>query len=160
MGMGVILEADPEARLPMPFPDADGQNFLAVMFGVANEPLEGLGVDLAPFYGVPAEYIDEQEMRAAWGDEADSMIADVRRNNEAAWQPPARFIACLQRLAERLETSGRKLPAEVLAAADPIGHRESYFQQGWFYRDVIGCLAAIKAAADHGVARVRFFAYG
>jgi hypothetical protein len=160
MGMHLILETDPETRLPRPFPDTDSKDFLAVMFGLDNELLEGLGVDLAPFYGVPAEYIDEQEMRAAWGDEADSMIAYVRRINEAAWGPPARFIACLQQLAERLEQSDRKLPAEVLAAADPAGLREGYFQQGWFYRDVIGCMAAMKAAADRGVTRVRFFTYG
>jgi hypothetical protein len=160
MGMHLILETDPETSLPRPFPDTDSKDFLAVMFGTANESLEGLGVDLAPFYGVPAEYIDEQDVRAAWGDEADSMITDMRRNNEAAWEPPARFIACLRQLAERLENSDRKLPAEVLAEADPNGLRGGYFQQGWFYRDVIGCLAAISAAADRGVARVRFFAYG
>jgi hypothetical protein len=127
MGMHVILETGPETRLPRPFPDTDSKDFLAVMFGLGNELLKGLGVDLSPFYGVPAEYIDEQEMRALWGDEADSKIAYVRRCNEAAWQPPARFIACLQQLAERLEGSDRKLPADVLATADPTGHREGYF---------------------------------
>lgn len=160
MGMHVILEADPETALPRPFPDTDSKDFLAVMFGIANEPLEELGVDLTPFYCVPATFIDEEEMRAAWGDEADSMIADAKRNNETAWQPPARFVACLEQLAERLEMSDRKLPAEVLATADPTGHRAGYFQQGWFYRDVTGCLAAIRAAAGQGVTRIRFFAYG
>jgi hypothetical protein len=160
VGVKVLLESEPPMPLPRAFPDTDSKDFLAVMFGLANEELEeGLGVSLSSFYFVPASLLDEEEIRADWGEDAEQMIADTKRNNEAAWQMPDRFIACLEQLTERLEQLGRRLPPEVLAAVDPTGCRESYFQNGGFFRDVSGCLAAMRAAKAGGATRVRFFAY-
>jgi hypothetical protein len=159
MSMKLLLEVEPEMPLPRLFPHTDGKGFLRFMFGLANEPLEdGLGVNLSPFYCI-AGCIDEDAIRADWGGESDSMIASARAQEEHAWQSPGRFIAALEQLAERLEQSGQGLPPEVYAAVDPTGHYAAYFQRGDFYKDVVGCLVALRTVAERGAARVRFFAY-
>jgi hypothetical protein len=159
MGVAVLLESEPELSIPSGFPKTDSKGFLATLFGPRVEVLEqGLGVDLAPF-GHVATFADEEMIREDYGHEADAVIAEANRESELAWQTPDAFIASLPQLAERLEREGRKLPPAVHDLVDPGGHRLAYYQSGNFYSDVVGCLAAIRWAKEHGARRVRFFAY-
>src|SRR5262245_5146478 len=159
MGMVVMLESEPELPIPSGFPETDSKKFLGTMFGPLVEVLEqGLGVDLAPF-GHVASFADEEMMREDWGEEADQMIAESNRESELAWNTPDAFIASLEQLAARLEREGRKLPPAVLHQVERDPAHQVYYQSGYFYSDVVGCLAAIRWAKEHGARRVRFFAY-
>ena len=159
MGMTLMLESEPELTIPSEFPETDGKGFLGTMFGPLVQVLEqGLGVDLAPF-GHVATFTDEQMTREDFGEEAEAMIAESRRESELAWQTPDAFIASLEQLVQRLEREGRKLPPAVLRRVAPDGHRRGYYQSGYFYGDTVGCLAAVRWAKEQGAQRVRFFAY-
>lgn len=159
MGTAVMIEADPELPCPSAFPNTDSKCFLGTMFGPLVEVLErGLGLDLGPLRYV-AMPDDEEMSREDWGEEADAMIAEVRRNSELAWHPPDSFIECLEHLAKCLERSGRKLPLAVYRSVDPSSDRNWYYQSGLFCSDVSGCLGAIRWAKEHGARRVRFFAF-
>ena len=159
MGMALLIESDPELPCPDAFPDTDSKDFLATMFGPRVGVLERLlGLDLAPLKHCATD-TDEEMLREDWGEEAEQRIAEARRDSDLAWHAPDEFIACLGRLAARVEESGRKLPPDVYRAFDPGGHFRRYFDSGLFFRDVSGCLAAIHSLKEQGARRVRFFAF-
>jgi hypothetical protein len=158
----LILDTDPPLRGLDPFPQTDSKDFLGLMFGPRRAALEAaLGLDLAPLHHCASDTSEgaEQMLREDWGDEAEAMIAEYRRHSELAWHSPDEYIACLGQLAELLERHGRKLPEAACRAVDPRGQDRAYFQSGSFCTDVVGCLAAIRAAKEQGARRVRFFAF-
>ena len=149
MGMTVMLESEPELEIPSGFPETDSKKFLGTMFGPSVEVLERrFGLDLAPLKHC-AVFVDdesEEELGRAWAEEA-------RRNSELAWNPPDAFITCLEQLAARLEREGRKLPLAALREIERDPRHQGYYQEGYFYSDVVGCLAAIRWAASMSSSR-------
>ncbi len=154
MGMTVMLQSEPQLSIPSEFPDTDSKAFLGTMFGPRVEVLERrLKLDLTPLRHC-AVFVDvesEQELGTDWANEA-------RRNSELAWHTPDEFIASLEQFAARLDQEGRKLPTAVLRQIERDPDRQGYYQNGYFYSDVAGCLAAIRWAKEHGAQRLRFFA--
>ncbi len=155
MGMTLLIESDPELVCPAAFPDTDSKHFLETMFGSHVEVLEArLKLDLTPLKhcAVNVAGAEEDEFDPEW-------IEEAERSCELAWHPPDAFITCLEGLAARLETAGKKLPAAVYRAIDPTGRHRDYYQSGVFLSDVSGCLAAIRSLKEQGARRVRFFAF-
>jgi hypothetical protein len=155
MGMALLIESDPSLECPEAFPDTDSKHFLGTMFGPRVEVLERrLKLDLTPLKhcAVDIEGVDEEEFDPEW-------VAQAKRSSELAWHPPEVFITCLERLATKLEESGRKLPPAVHKAIDPTGRDRDYYQSGVFFSDVSGCLAAMRSLKEQGARRVRFFAF-
>ena len=162
MSVTLTLETEPPLRELDPFPETDSKDFLGLMFGPGRGAFErALGLDLAVLHHCASDTSEgaEQMLREDWGEEAEAMIAESRRSSALAWHTPDEFIACLERLADRLERHGRKLPEAVCRVVDPRGHARGYFQTGSFFSDVAGCLAAVRRAKEQGARRVRSFAW-
>ena len=158
----MLIESDPELECPNGFPDTDSKNFLGTMFGPRVQVLERrLKVDLAPLKYCATDTSEgaDEMMREDWGDEADAMIAEARRNSELAWHSPDEFIVCFEQLVKRLEESGRKLSSANCRAISMGDHERGYFQSGSFLNDVSGCLAAVRLLKEKAARRVRFFAF-
>jgi hypothetical protein len=156
------LETDPPLSGLDPFPETDSKDFLGVMFGPQRAVLErALELDLTALRHCASDTSEAtaQMLREDWGEEAEAMIAEAKQSSELAWHSPDEFIACLERLAERLERHGQRLPEGVYRVVEPRGLDGGYFQTGSFFSDVAGCLAAIRRAKEQGARRVRFFAF-
>lgn len=155
MGMALLIESDPELECPEAFPDTDSKHFLGTMFGPRVEVLERrLKINLSPLKHC-AVFVDEDSEEALgreWAQEA-------QQSSELAWNLPDEFITCLEQLTAALQKTGRKLPPAVLREIERDPARQGYYQEGYFYSDVVGCLAAIRSLKEQGAKRVRFFAY-
>src|SRR5579872_540229 len=106
MGMGLAIETDPPMMGPDAFLQMDTKYFHKTMFGPRVEILERhLKLDLTPLKHCALDVVENADVMEdpEWADE-------VTRTNELAWQRPRAFIDCLQRLADRLEEVGHKLP--------------------------------------------------
>lgn len=162
MSVILTLETEPPMSGLNPFPETDSKDFLGIMFGPQRAVLErALGVDLSPLRHCATDTSEgsQRMIREDWGEEAEAMIAQDNERSALAWHTPDEFIACLERLAERLERHGRKLPEAVCRVGDFGGRYRPYFQTGVFFSDVAGCLAAMRRAKEQGARRVRFFAF-